>query len=96
MSIQTPTPVDLSKYIDRRLFGERPHIRGRRIPVAIIAYQQRANNWTIAETAHNFSLSGAQILAALLYYDEHQAMIDEQEAEERRQFDAMKHQHGNG
>jgi uncharacterized protein (DUF433 family) len=95
MSIQSPEQVDLSKYIETRLFDKRPHIRGRRIPVAIVVYQQRANNWTIGETATNFSLSEAQVLAALLYYDEHQPEIDQQEAEERRLFDVMK-LHGEG
>ena len=90
MSASTPERVDLSKYIESRLFGERPHIRERRIPVAVIAYQARANNWTIAETAWNFTLAEAEVLAAMLYYQEHQTEIDEQEAEEIRLFEEMK------
>lgn len=32
----TPTTVDLTKYIETRLFGDRPHVRGRRIPAAAV------------------------------------------------------------
>ena len=37
MSEQIPVPatVDLSKYIETRFFGERPHIRGRRLLVSM-------------------------------------------------------------
>ncbi len=87
MSASTPERVDLSKYIESRLFGERPHIRERRIPIAVVVYQARANNWTIAETAWNFTLAEAEVLAAMLYYQEHQTEIDEQEAEETRLFE---------
>ena len=96
MSAMNPVIVDLSKYIETRLFEERPHIRDRRIPVAVIAYQKRLNDWSVADTAYNFSLSEAEILAALLYYEEHKAEIDQQEAEEQEKFEAMKRQHTNG
>ncbi len=82
MSASTPERVDLSKYIETRLFGERPHIRDRRIPIAVIVYQARANSWTIAETAWNFTLAEAEVLAAMLYYEEHQSEIDAQEFSE--------------
>lgn len=91
MSIQTPERVDLRKYIETRLMGQRPHIRGHRIPVAIVVYQSRANGWSVAETAWNFSLSEAEVLAALLYYEEYKAEIDQQEAEEARLIEASKH-----
>ena len=94
MAVQTSTPVDLSKYIDMRFFGGRPHIRGRRVTVAIIAYNHRKNGWTLAETAYNFTLSEGEVLAALLYYDEHKAVIDAQEQEAIRQFNALADQHG--
>lgn len=35
--------VDLTKYIEVRLFGERPHIRDSRVPVAVIAYNARTH-----------------------------------------------------
>jgi uncharacterized protein (DUF433 family) len=90
MGIQTPTPVDLSKYIETRLFGERPHLRGRRVPVATVARWQRANSWTVAEVAENFSIPEIEVLAALLYYEQHQTLLDAQEDAENRLFDEMK------
>lgn len=74
-----PTTVDLSKYIEVRIFGERPHIRGRRIPVATIAYSHRDPGWSVEELAYQFTLSEAEVLSALLYYEENKAMIDAQE-----------------
>ncbi len=96
MSAQTPIQIDLSKYIETRLCEDRPHIRKRRIPVAIIVYQKRMNNWTVEETAYNFTLSEAQILAALLYYEEHAAEIDKQEDEEQAKFEEMKRRSSHG
>lgn len=91
----TGTVVDLSKYIDTQFFGDRPHIRGRRIPVATIVHRTQANNWTITQASYDFSLTEEEVLAAMLYYKEHQALIDQQEAEENARFDQMKQQHGN-
>jgi uncharacterized protein (DUF433 family) len=87
MRVQSPPTVDLSKYVEIRLFGERPHIRGRRIPVATVAYNARTHGWNNAETAHNFGLSESQVLAALLYYAEHQDLIDAQEAAYQAELD---------
>ena len=71
--------IDLSKYIETRFFGERPHIRGRRIPIAVIAHTASANKHGVAELIYDFDLSEAEILAALLYYSEHKVMIEAQE-----------------
>jgi uncharacterized protein (DUF433 family) len=90
MTDQTvPTTVDLKKYIEVRLFGERPHIRGRRIPVATIVYTARDNNHGVRELAYDFTLSEAEVLSALLYYSEHKAEIDAQEETEEVLFDDM-------
>jgi uncharacterized protein (DUF433 family) len=95
MSVQdVPTTVDLRKYIEVRLFDERPHIRGRRIPVAIVVGSMRENNLSIADTAYNFSISEAEVLAALLYYQEHKDEIERQEEEEARLFEEMKRKYG--
>ncbi len=90
----TPVPVDLHKYIETRLFSDRPHIRGKRIPIALIANRMTANGWTIAETAYDFTLSEAEVLAALLYYEEHQAEIQQQELNEATQFNELKLRYG--
>jgi uncharacterized protein (DUF433 family) len=87
MTVSAPSSVDLRKYIDTHFFGERPHIRGRRVPVATIAYSARSEGWGVSELAYQFTLSPAQVLAALLYYEEHQAEIDAQEAVEQALFD---------
>ena len=94
MSAQIPEQVDLRKYIEIRLFGERPHIRGRRIPVATIAHSAHSQGWSVAELAYQFTLSEAEVLAALLYYAEHQAAIEAQEAAYQAQLDAAYEQHG--
>ena len=90
MASQAPATVDLRKYIDMQFFGERPHIRGRRVPIAQIVAFARANNWNITDLMYNFSLTEPQVLAALLYYQEHKATIDQQEAEENAAFEEMK------
>jgi uncharacterized protein (DUF433 family) len=90
-----PATVDLTKYIERRLFGERPHIRGRRIPVATVAYNAHTHRWSVAEVAHNFGLSEAEVLAALLYYAENQDEIDAQEAAYQAALDEDYRRYGN-
>lgn len=83
------TRVDLSKYIETRLMEQRPHIRGRRLPVALVAYSARSERWNAADLAYQFSITEAEALAALLYYEEHQAEIDVQEAAEQAALDEM-------
>jgi len=90
----TPTPVNLQKYVETRFFDDRPHIRGKRIPVALIAQRMAANHWTVAEAAYDFSLSEAEVLAALLYYEEHHDEIQLQEAREAALFNQMKQRYG--
>lgn len=96
MSAQTKTPaeVDVSKYVEVRLFGERAHVRGRRIPVADIAYYAHSQNWTVTDLAYQFGLSEPQVLAALLYYAEHQSEIDAQEAAYQEELDEAYRQYG--
>lgn len=94
MAVQSPPILDLSKYIEVRLFGERPHVRGRRVPVATVAYNARTNKWDVAELAYQFTLSEAQVLAALLYYAEHRDEIDAQEKAEQEKLAEMKRLHG--
>lgn len=79
----SPELVDLSKYIELR--NERPNIRGRRLPVAFIAAAHQTNQATITELAYQFTLTEEQVLAALLYYREHQAEIDAQDTADAAQ-----------
>jgi uncharacterized protein (DUF433 family) len=94
MTLRAPATVDLSKYIEKRFFGERPHVRDRRIPVATLAYSARSQNWNNAEIAHNFGLSEAEVLAALLYYEEYKALIDSQEVAYQAELDEAYRRYG--
>jgi uncharacterized protein (DUF433 family) len=76
LTVVTEQVVELTKYIDTHYFGPRPHIRGRRVPVATIARSAHNHKWGVAELAYNYTLSEAQVLAALLYYEEHRDEID--------------------
>ena len=93
MTDQTPV-LDLSKYIEIRAFGERPHVRGRRIPVATIAYSARSQGWDVARLVYEFTLSEAQVLSALLYYEEHHDEIDAQEAAYQAELDEAQRLYG--
>ena len=90
-----PVAVDLAKYIDTTKFGERPHVRGRRLPIAVIAYSVGEKGWNIADLAYEFTLTEAEVLAALLYYQEHKVEIDAQEATEQTEKDEMFRRYGN-
>lgn len=96
MSVQLPEKVDLRKYIETRLMGNRPHIRGRRLPISFISANAESNGWNIQELAYEFTLSEEQVLAALLYYREHQGEIDTQDMEEQQQWDEAYTQHSQG
>jgi uncharacterized protein (DUF433 family) len=52
-----------------------------------VAYNARTHGWSVEETAHNFGLSEAQVLSALLYYAENKALIDAQEAAYQAELD---------
>lgn len=93
MTDQAPA-LDLSKYIEKRLFGDRPHVRGRRVPVATIAYNASAQGWDVARLAEEFTLSEAQVLSALLYYEEHKVEIDAQEAAYQAELDEAQRRYG--
>lgn len=92
MSAAAPEKADLSKYIELR--DHRPHIRGRRLPIAFIASAESTNHLSIAELAYQFTLSEEQVLAALLYYREHKAEIDAQDQADARQSEEMHQRYG--
>ncbi len=91
MTTITPAPIDLSKYIETR--GDRPHLRGRKLPVAFVASAHETNQASIADLAYQFTLSEEQVLAALLYYREHKDVIDSQDAADHEQSDLMHRQY---
>jgi uncharacterized protein (DUF433 family) len=79
--------VDLSKYIEMR--DGRANIRGRRLLVSFIAGAAIVNGLSNAEIAYEFTITEAQVTAALLYYYEHREEIDAQDEEDRVAFDEM-------
>ncbi len=87
-----PTTVDLSKYIEMR--EGRANIRGRRLPVSFIAGAALVNGLSNAEIAYEFTISESQVVAALLYYYEHQDEIDRQDEEERAASREMHEKYG--
>lgn len=89
-----PTTVDVSKYIETRLMEDRPHIRGRRIPIAVVMLRVQQNNMTATEAAYDFGITEAEVLAALLYYQENQDKINAQIEEEAAAFHEMKRLYG--
>jgi uncharacterized protein (DUF433 family) len=88
MDAATPEKVDLSKYIELR--DNRPNVRGRRLPVVFIASAERVNKSSISDLAYEFTLTEGQVLAALLYYREHQAEIDAQDAADAAESQEMR------
>lgn len=92
MNAAIPETVDLSKYIELR--DQRPHVRGRRLPIVFIAAAQQASDLSIAELAYQFSLSEEQVLAALLYYREHKVEIDRQDAADAEESRKLHQQYG--
>jgi uncharacterized protein (DUF433 family) len=80
-------PIDLTRYIEKRHFGDRPHIRGRRIPIWVIAHTLRDNvHYGVSELMYDFDLSESEVLAALLYYEQNADAIEAQEAEVNGQY----------
>jgi uncharacterized protein (DUF433 family) len=94
MSIPIPTGVDLTKYIEVRIFGNRPYLRGHRIPVATIAHSAHSQQWSMSELAYQFSASEAEVPAALLYYEEDREALEAQEAVYQAELDNMARLYG--
>ena len=88
------THVDLSDYIETRIFGERPHIRNRRVPVATVAYNARAHGLSVQDLMREFFLNEAEVLAALMYYEANHELIDVQETAYQRELDEAFEQYG--
>ena len=62
------------------LRGGKPHIIGRRITVSDIAFYHLEQSMSVDEIAAEFDLSLASIHAALAYYFDHRAEIDQRTA----------------
>jgi uncharacterized protein (DUF433 family) len=70
--------------------GGKPHIIGRRITVSDVATWYLDQHRSVDEIVRDFKLTPAQVHAALAYYYDHQAEIQQREAEEFAEAEAMK------
>jgi uncharacterized protein (DUF433 family) len=62
--------------------GGEPRIAGRRLPVHRIVYEHEIESVPVSEIAEIYDLTPAQVYAALAYYYDHKAEIDQLIAEE--------------
>ncbi len=70
--------------------GGNPRIIGRRITVADIANWYIQQHRPIEELVDDFSLTHAQIHAALTYYYDHRSEIDQREADDLAEVGSLK------
>ena len=103
MQTQVPLPVtspEKSKHTylptyDRHIVvspgvrSGKPRISGRRITVADIATWVLQQNQSVNDLVQEYNLTPAQIYAALTYYYDHRAEIDQREAEDLAAAEAL-------
>lgn len=70
--------------------GGRPRIAGRRITVDDVVIMHLRLNLSIDEISAKYNLTFAEIHAALAYYYDHQAEIDQQISDDEAVFDAFR------
>ena len=70
--------------------GGKPRIVGRRITVADVAMWYLRQNQSVEEIVQTYNLTHAQVHAALTYYYDHRAEIDQREAEELAEVEQLK------
>lgn len=73
--------------------GGKPRIAGRRITVADVAFWHLQQGRAIDEIAQEFDLTHAQIHAALAYYYDHRAAIDQREAADETAAEQLRSQY---
>jgi uncharacterized protein (DUF433 family) len=69
--------------------GGKPHIDGRRITVADVAFWHLEQEMPVEELVTEFDLSLAQIHAALAYYYDHREEIDRRTAQETAMIEEL-------
>jgi len=69
------------------VMGGRPRIAGRRITVADIAMWHLRAQWSVERITEEFELTPGQVHAALSYYFDHRAEIDESVREDAAFFE---------
>lgn len=83
---------NLTEYIESTtgVCGGKPRLRGRRITVAQIAAWHLQLGMSVDEISHELDLELASIHAALAFYFEHRAEIDEQAEADRLFVEEMR------
>ena len=86
-----PQDTELYQYLERRSDNWRQelYLKGRNMTVGHLVYGMRANKLTPEEAAENYDLPLAQIKEALLYYERHRDLIEQDADEERRRIEAL-------
>ena len=67
---------------------KQPYLKGRRMTVANVVYGMRANKLTPEKAAEDFDLPLEQIREALLYYQRHPEVVQQDQEEERRYLES--------
>lgn len=75
------------------IVGGKPRIAGRRITVANIAIWHERMGMSVDEIAAEYDLSLADIYAALAYYFDHQAEIDQAIQDDEAFAEEMRHRY---
>lgn len=79
------------KYLERRPESWRRQLflKGRNMTVGHLVYGMRANRLIPEEAAENYDLPLEQVQEALLYYERHSDLIEQDVEDERRQIEAL-------
>jgi uncharacterized protein (DUF433 family) len=79
------------RYLEHRAdsWRRQPYLKGRRMTVANVVYGMRAYKLTPEEAAEDFDLPLEQIQEALLYYQRHPEIVQQDQDEERRYLESM-------
>jgi hypothetical protein len=62
--------------------------------VAAVAHNAQHNDWDLPRLCREFTVSPSEVLAALLYYEEHREQVDAQERDYQAQLDDAYERHG--
>ncbi len=91
----TPTPISLDSYIVSTpdTLGGKPRIAGHRIAVTHIKTWRLVWGMTEAEIAATYDLPLASVYAAMAYYFDHKAEIDQRDADDVALIEEIKRLH---
>jgi uncharacterized protein (DUF433 family) len=82
--------LDRHIVIDPDICHGKPHLAGHRIRVQDIAVWHERLGMSVAEICADYELSLAEVYAALAYYFDYKAVIDQEIAADQAYFEAFK------